>query len=313
MDHSIKTSAKIMIKKLIGRFGYQISRLPYRPGNPDEIIKYKIGKYTILLNGDHMLPQYMKYNRFYSSNLPRLAKSIKAKYNDLKMIDIGANVGDTVALVKNAVDIPIICLEGQDDFFEILKMNLGNFKDVTAYKYFLGEEREIIKTSLEKKGDTARLNDSSSSVDKKSVELITLDYFFKSNKSFKSAKLLKIDTDGYDLKIIKGGMNYIKETKPVLFFEYDPVMFAEMNDNALEIFKILESNGYKDIVFYDHLGNFILSTELSNHLLIEQLDKLVDRIYRTPFPFYDVALFHKDDADIAERFIKDEMIFYHKE
>jgi hypothetical protein len=39
----------------------------------------------------------------------------QAKYPNLTMIDVGANVGDSIAIVR--VDVPILCVEGEDHFF----------------------------------------------------------------------------------------------------------------------------------------------------------------------------------------------------
>lgn len=311
---SLNSKTKNFIKNIFNKFGFQISRLPYKGGDPNEMMKIKIGKYQILLNGNHQLPDYMK-NPYYSTNLPRLAMTVKEKYNNLMMIDVGANVGDTVAFVRNKSYFPIVCIEGDNDFFKILKTNLKNFKDTYAFQHILGEKNDKIKAELKKNegsSETARIYNSNLPNTTKLLEVITLDSFMKINSNFNKSKLLKIDTDGYDLKIIRGGLEYIKKTKPILFFEYDTVFLDEQNDDGISTLKTLENLGYNDLVFYDNAGKFILSTKLSNHLLIKQIHNLIDKNYRTPFPFYDIVLFHAEDSDIAKKFIDDEMKLFYK-
>jgi len=312
--NDLKVKAKLFVKGAINKLGFQISRLPYEGGNSSELIKVKVGDYQILLNGNHQLPQYMR-NPYYSTNLPRLAQAVKEKYSDLTMIDVGANVGDTVAFARSKSYFPIVCIEGDDDFFKILKTNLEGFKDVYPFQHILGEKKAVIEAVLEKNAgssETARIKSLTLAGQKKSLSLIALDDFFETNPQFKKAKLLKIDTDGYDLKIIRGGLEYIKETKPILFFEYDTVFLEEQDDDGLSTLKSLESLGYEDAIFYDNGGKLILSTKLSERLLIKQLHNMIDKNYRTPFPFYDIVLFHGEDGDIAKKFIEDEMRFFYK-
>lgn len=309
-----KVKLKLSIKNLFKKFGFQVSRLPYQGKSSNELVKVKVGDFHIQLNGSHQLPQYMR-NPNYSTNLPRLAVKVKEKYPDLAMLDVGANIGDTVAFVRSKSYFPIACIEGDARFFEILKMNLANFKDVQAFRCVLGETSGMVNASLEKNAgslETARIHNAANFGKEGMLNVITLDSFLETDSRFKTSKLLKIDTDGYDLKIIRGGLDYIKQTKPVLFFEYDTVFLAEQKDDGISTLRMLENLGYKDMMFYDNSGKFILSAELSNHLLVDQMNNLIDKNYRTPFPFYDIVLFHAEDGDIAETFIRDEMRFFYK-
>lgn len=311
--YQYKIKIKLFIKNIFNKFGWQILRLPRSAGKSNELVKIKVGNYSLLINGNHNLPDYMR-NPFYSTNLPRLAACVKEKYNDLMMVDVGANIGDTVAFCRSKSNFPIVCIEGDDDFYSILQTNLNNFQDVFSFKHILGETNSSISGVLKKNDgslETARIHNQSFAGEKNQLNIITLDTFFENNTRFKTAKLLKIDTDGYDLKIIRGGLNYIKQTKPVLFFEYDTVFLAEQNDDGLSTLSLLEGLGYKDAIFYDNGGRFVVSTDLHNHLQLKQLHNLIDKNYRTPFPFFDIVLFHEDDADIAKTFIVNEMNYFY--
>jgi len=311
--YEFKIKLKLFIKKIFNKFGLQVSRVPYNGKSSSALTKIKVGNYHILINGNHNLPFYMR-SPFYSTNLPRLATCVKDKYENLTMVDVGANIGDTVAFCRSKSDFPIVCIEGDDDFYSILQTNLASFKNVSSFKCLLGEVNSSIDGVLKKNDgslETARIINTIFEGKKNQLNIITLDSFFVSNPQFKGAKLLKIDTDGYDLKIIRGGLEYIKQIKPVLFFEYDTVFLAEQGDDGVSTLLTLEGFGYKDAIFYDNGGRFVVSIDLHNHLQLRQLHNLIDKNYRSPFPFYDIVLFHEDDADIARKFISSEMKFFY--
>ncbi len=55
--------------------------------------------------------------------------ALHMKYPDLTFIDIGANVGDTVVLLRAlGAGSPILCIEGDDRFFAILSKNLHGMR-----------------------------------------------------------------------------------------------------------------------------------------------------------------------------------------
>lgn len=295
---------KKIIKKTFLFFGIQISKTPvYKKICGNKFIKTKVGNFKIKLNATHNLPKILKKWPNYSSNLPRMASVTLKKYPDLSLIDIGANIGDTVALLRSKDYFPIICIEGDGDFFNLLNQNTQQFKEVFIFKYFLGDKSEAIDGIMEQKNGTAKIIKSDNK-----IKLITLDKFLKNHPDFQSAKILKIDTDGYDLKIINGGLNYIKQTKPILFFEYDEVYFSNVGDDGLSTLKNLEKIGYSKILFYDNYGRFLISSKLNNHEQIKQLHIYIKN-KAGAFPYYDLCIFHTKDDDIAINFIKDEIKF----
>lgn len=295
---------KKIVKKVFNLFGLNISKLPQnRNLEKKKVIEIKIGEYKIKLTSDHALPKILEKYPNYSSNLPRIASKVKEKYTDLSLIDVGANVGDTVALLRNKDYFPIACIEGDDGFFEFLQNNIKQFRDVTTFKYFLGDKSNSINAEIEKKDGTARIIKSNNK-----IKFITLDDFTKLNPQFKSAKILKIDTDGYDIKIINGGLSYIQNTKPILFFEYDEVYLSEMGDDITPTLQKLKEIGYNKIMFFDNYGRFLLSTKLNETELIKQLQSYITN-KGGAFQYYDVCLFHNEDNEIVDIIINNELEF----
>ncbi len=268
--------------------------------------KMLVGNYNIKLDRNHNLSSVLERYPDYGSNLVRLAKYIDTKYKNLKIFDIGGNIGDTVAmLLSGNPNYEIMSIEGNEKYFKILTENFGTNKSVKLCKKFLGETNETIIASEIKQEGTLKL-DTSITAKASETAIITLDSLIARNPDFKGAKLLKIDTDGFDNKIIRGSKDYLTKTKPAIYFEYDSQSAEENKLNPLNIFIFLEEHGYKDAAFFDNYGRFILSTTLRDKKILNQLSRYTGNQMGS-FAFYDIVVFHEQDSDIAESFIQNEM------
>lgn len=304
----IKTSKKI-IHRALRLFGIQVSIIPRQVRHKD-IILGKVGDFNLLMNADHSIVRTIALYPSYCANLPRLAQIVKEKYQDMSLIDVGANIGDGIALIRTKVHCPIVCIEGDRGYFELLQKNIEQFKDVSIFNEFLGEKESNVSVEIIKDAGTLRIQDTEYTAEKASGDVLaitTLDSLARTQQQrFSSAKILKIDTDGYDLKIIRGAKEFIKKNKPVLFFEYDRVYLDEVNDDGLSIFNFFKEAGYHSILFYDNYGRFLVSTSIEQLAEIEQLDAYISG-KKGHFQYYDLCVFHKEDTDIAQRLIEAEV------
>ncbi len=115
---------------------------------------------------------------------------------------------------------------------------------------------------------------------------------------FIHTKMIKIDTDGYDLIILRGALKYLETSKPVLFFEYDPYFLQQQDDNGLSIFPILQKIGYQDIIIYDNIGALLLSCNVSDNKILEEIHAYYSG--RGGKMYCDLCVFHKEDKDVFE-------------
>ncbi len=266
----------------------------------------KVGNYKLVANYEHPIEEYLTQFKYYSRNLPRLAKYIESKYPKYSIIDVGANIGDTIALFRSAgVDQLIHSVEGNPVYIELLVHNLSLFKDVELHKTFLSEESKEESIVIDHTNGTANISTGAGEV----TTVAKFDDLVAQNK-IENIKLLKTDTDGFDFKILRGSFDTIKRDKPVLFFEYDVDYLRQQNEDGLKIFDNLKDFGYNIALYYDNFGKFLLSTEISNTHLLQQLYAYINRKEDSAFPYYDVCLFHENDNDLADFCIKKEMEFY---
>lgn len=284
-----------MLRKVIARF----RKSRHAAG---KLIPVRVGNYDLQMNADHPLPHYRRKFPTYCANLPRIAATLKEHCPDLLLIDIGANVGDTVAFCRSEADFPIVCIEGSDFYFPLLEKNLRQFEKVWAYQIYLGERDQEIAALPENSRGTGRLVKSAAQGSPK-MRLRSLDAFLDENPRFAGARMLKVDTDGYDLMILRGAVKYLSRTKPVLFFEYDRVFLKEAGDDGLNTLWQLASLGYQTALFYDNLGRFMVSTTLDDRRLITQLHDYIEG-RKSPFPYYDICLVHREDNEFATRLVR---------
>lgn len=260
-------------------------------------VNYQLGKSQLIIPFEHALPYYRKTYAKYSQNVVDVSALVVKKYPQSSIIDIGANIGDTVALIRSEVDAPILCVEGEAEYFEVLAENAKQWSNVILENTFvaIGDMKE--KWVNNQVGGTAHLTkveDESASI--QAVTFQSLDEILSRHPQIRqSCRLVKVDTDGFDLGILNESLPELKRHLPVLFFEYDPHYFLKLYD-GLPILKRLMDAGYRYFVVYDNWGNYLLSGSSDQTALIED----IHHYYTQPNTYYcDMVLLSENDCDIA--------------
>ena len=272
-----------------------------RAGDPG--VNYEFSGRTIVLPFSHELPRIWCVYRDYSFNLARLASACVEKHPDATMVDVGANVGDSVAIVRTTSSLPVLCVEGNPTYLKYLTRNLLKFEDTEVEPRFVGAEDQDSRGRVISNGGTAHLELSGS--DASMLSIRTLETIVSTHPRFTAPRLVKIDTDGYDQRIIMGSEAFLRSANPCIFFEYDPYFLAMQSDDGLSLFPFLESLGYSGAVIWDNFGVFLLSTQLSEKALFEQLHLYYSG--RRSSAYMDIAVFHSTDQDLFEAVVLNEM------
>ncbi len=293
---------KKAIRKLLNKVGYDFIKVNvHKPSNVNKIVTVKVGNYNILMPGNNQQISLYKYYPDSNTQLARLAKVIIKKYSDAAMIDIGANVGDTIAVVRSQVDIPIVAIEGDDLSYSFLLKNITQFDGIYTLKQFLGEEKKYLKVNMEKEGWNNTILPNTEGT--KTLELKTLDeVLFDKKLSHLKIKLLKIDTEGFDTIILRGCFNTISNLKPIVYLEYNGENMNKIGENGFNTIMLLKKYGYHNIYIFDCINNLIFSTTLDNNDALKQLHDYAHN-KNTMIPYFDICVFHSDDTGIANDFI----------
>ena len=289
---------KKAIRKVLNYLGYDIIKIVPTPFLKKEI-PVKVGNFELTMPASNPLITTYTQQKDFATEISRLVKYVYDKYAGLTFLDVGANTGDTVAVVKSAKDIPVISIEGDEFSYSYLKRNTAQFSNITIFNNFLGEKKGAVEADLQKKGWNTTIVPGKGNGNK--IEMITLDDLLTSNfpvNVIQQIKLLKIDTEGFDTIIIRGALNYIQAIKPVIYFEYNRDNMQAINEDGLAAIRHLETLGYKTILFYDDRGRFLLSTNLADKETIKHLNDYADGKNGLIY-YYNICLFHEQDSDIA--------------
>ena len=272
----------------------------------DPVISYNLDGLEISIPLSHNLPLIRKTYPYYSTNVGRIACALKVKYPDLALIDIGANVGDTVAILRHKAHYPILCIEGDKYFFSILKENAKNWIDVELVNSFVANTTSRFSGKIETLGGTGHLIEDQHS--SQQIEIRRLSDILHEHLRFANTKMIKVDTDGFDCRILKSERVLLSALKPVLFFEYDPYFFGKIKDDGFQIFQAVKDIGYKAALVFENTGEYLISVELNNILLLEDIHQFYSGWKAARY--CDICVFHEEDSDVFAQARLNEIEFF---
>ena len=303
VDQLIKRPVTNFFSKLLFRF-FLLLRNNF-PGKNKAVVSIKICNFKLAIPFLHNIIIYRRIYPLYSSAVGRIAQYLSSKYPDLSVIDVGANIGDTAAIIKCRINAPILCIEGSEYYAELLKKNVAQFENVFVENIFLGPGGSTNQSFLESGGTGKIIKNSAPNP---LLKFDSLGNIVKRHTSMKAIKFVKIDTDGYDSTIIRSESQFLSKHKPVVYFEYDPRLLKENDDDGLSVFNFFADINYNKLLIYNNYGEYLLMTEVNNTFLLRDIHQFylrfgVDR-------YCDMCVFHNDDNDIADLIRTNESIFF---
>lgn len=195
-----------------------------------------------------------------SKMIIKLAKNCKI------IFDIGANIGwysIQFALYESKI---IYAFEPVKSIFQKLEQNikLNALNNIYSFNVGLSDknmEAEIYyDPNLTGASSLKGLN--KNYIEKIKCNFLKLDDFLYEN-SVSKVDFLKIDVEGNELNVIKGGLNCIKSNKPILFLELLRKWAKEFNYHPNDVLKILDEIGYNCYVTKDN--GLIKILEVNDH------------------------------------------------
>lgn len=260
------------------------------------LVTFRAEGYQLLIPFSHDLPFNLKHHRLYNSNLVVIGEAVRRKYPAFAFMDIGANIGDTTALLRSRMDVPCLCVEGNKDFIPLCRHNTSRYDNIEIEEAFVGKTDQIAMGNPVSYAGSSMIDLTGAAT--AAIRFKTIESIVKDHPRFQRAKYIKIDTDGFDPLIIRGATAFLKDCAPTLFFEYDPAHFSRYDAEAFSVFSSLDEAGYQHLIVYDNFGNYLLSCTTADSRLLAELSAYYTR---APGRFCDIAAFHRTDADIFQR------------
>ena len=264
----------------------------------------------LLLNiTDENAPQY---EALRENGLVKLVKSISKIKKKGLIIDIGANVGDSAAIMGALSDNPIICVEASNYFFDILEKNIKNSSFGSRTELFCGyvvESNEYVPKKLHHWGGTAYETDEAEG--NSETKKITIDQLVNRNED---VALIKTDIDGNDIRILGLGLPSIAGKNIPAYFELQvPLKNSEsFLKESFQLFKDFIKNEYAYFYFWDNTGHFLNFINAGAHANgIETIESLLNYLYLNEkfrpklVCNYDIVCIHRKDRLLAETLLEE--------
>jgi FkbM family methyltransferase len=232
-----------------------------------------------------------------------------AKYPDAVAIDVGANVGDTAAVLCRKQTLPVLCIEGHPRFIPYLRRNLTRLPaGIEVAECLVGAcAATVPAASFAADHGTAMIDPGvGAAVDSAGVPVRLLAEILRAHPRFARAQLLKTDTDGSDFEILESSLDALAGTRPVLFFEYDPTLRPDGLAAAREAVHALTRAGYAAFLVYDNFGHYLRRVDARTPSACAQAFAELDRYLFSNLYFgrriyyYDVCAFSAADADLCD-------------
>lgn len=259
-------------------------------GKSDIIIRSKTNGHKLFCNFAHQLPFYQKEFPLYDRQLSKLCHYIHNELNrTINIIDVGANIGDTVLNI-DLKDAFYLCVEGNEEYSKLIRPNLKHHFNYSLEKCYLTDNPNEKKYKADISYGTNKLILSNNP--QEGIIIQTLDQLIEKKYNNTYFDIIKIDTDGFDFKVIRGAKKIIHKWNPILYFEWDKAFCKEQGEDPISIFPMLNDLGYTECILFDNLGNLFDIIKTNN------LPKLKDCIERTigyGLPhYYDVLTINKN-------------------
>jgi len=218
---------KLIIQKIINLFGYRVSK------NSNNKIK----------------------------NFDTILKKI-FKSKNIKIIDIGANTGQSITRFEKIFNNPkIYSIEPSESAFNQLQKNNKDKKDIFLFNFAIGDKegkrlffdyKDSVLSSFYKINKKNSLN---LKYAKKNVQVFTLDHFCKMQK-LSNINILKIDTQCNEEAVLKGASKSLK--KGLFYLIEMEIAMGNYYKNYFSFFsleKFLIKNNYR-LIALDRTPNF---------------------------------------------------------
>ena len=244
----------------------------------------------------HGLPELLALYPHYDRLPGRLCEYLYNKNSCLRCIDVGANIGDSIAALYKHDNSGFLAIEPNPKFYRYLNTNWGRDNSVTTL--------QTICSSLSAR-DTFTIHESHSSTssllhhkDGLSMQAQSLDDIVAERPIFSNCDLLKIDTDGHDCQVIGGAKKVISQNRPAILLECDAFANTHYVDDYLQMLSYLKDVGYNSLLLYDNYGYLVGKHSLDG--LFYFINLLFYQLTKVSF-YFDVLLLKDEDIDSFHR------------
>jgi FkbM family methyltransferase len=226
---------------------------PFAP--PTQIRKLRDG--TWVLEGDTIISEQVVQNGRLDFDLliPHILQHIRPGDT---VVDVGAFIGDHTVAYSHAVgkDGKVIAYEPSLYAFHCLVHNVERCGNVFTFNHALGTSPDVVRM-------TTSPNAASNYIGGVEGDNIIVRPLDEDISIFERLDLIKIDTEGYELKVLKGAEKLIEKFHPKLVVEINEIALNRQHTTPEDVIAWIVRKGYQvsilhrhgpDVPFYDILA-----------------------------------------------------------
>lgn len=214
-------------------------------------VKTVIHGESVLVNYGNSYPVNSRMYRNYNCPLIEAAYQVqREKERPIRVIDVGAAIGDTVLLLNSNCPGMIegyVCVDGDREFFSYLQYNTRNIPNCMLFHTMLSGEEGVERSLVRTHSGTASAQGGDF------VSSIPLDAL---QERIGRIDLIKVDVDGFDGKVLSGAINILTDYAPAVLFEWHPALCVKTGNDVFLHFEVLQECGYSDFLWYTKEGSF---------------------------------------------------------
>ena len=272
------------------------------------------------------LEYIQRWSSLYDYWLPQMIALASQRFPDEVFIDVGANVGDTVLAARLAgCTARAVAIEASPAFAALLRRNLAEHPELTG-------ETQVVEAVVVGKSKniefqvhrtaTGLTRPASSDGDAQSAAKVAdgLAVVRLDELNIRRCSVLKIDTDGFDAFILDGAMEWLGETRPVIFAETE-VTSAEGVPLWRSVLERLWQMGYVRYILFDNEGGLCSHGTLDSNS-IRPIGDLIAYSYqealrftqgerlKMPVHYFDLALFSTERVPFYDEYSQNVERYY---
>lgn len=216
-----------------------------RAKGQDEVLAKVQGSLMLLNLKDKGINTDLFINGVREPHATRWTQRILQK--DWVVVDIGANVGYYALMEARAGVKKVFAIEPDPTNFKRLLLNieLNGYNNVCPNRLAVGDREGVAGFELAKASNWHRI--ASSGFGDIEVRMMTLDEF--AEKVIYQAVMpridyVRMDTEGYEVRILKGMDRVLRKFKPDLFIEVHRDLLKDYGSSQEEVLEMLAGYGY---------------------------------------------------------------------
>jgi FkbM family methyltransferase len=221
--------------------------------DPDCVVSVRGINRPLMLPLSHEMPLYRSDYGVYDVVPERIAGYIRQSRGSLRMIDVGANVGDSILTVSPVPGDGFLVVEPHPRYIRYLRANLRGIDNVQFLELACGEVDTHLSLSEAHNGTAAPVvGDSRIRVRQQRLDQVWQEIWQEGRVDF-----LKIDTDGFDTHVLSGAADLLRRELPWLFYECDVSLTQGGSDAHLHSMSALHEAGYESVMCFDNFGHYL--------------------------------------------------------